>query len=332
MPIAPVPPAAQPARVLQPVHRHGRSTPIDWSPPEVISRALAISAVAAIALIHLLDAPDTYSSTRYIFWLYIALVAAGMPVITMLMRWRSSSVWIATAALATGPLVGYIVSRSIGLPGDPNDVGNWLNSLGMASLLIEALLIALSISRLRLLAQAAALSSRRSLSVTAWSAAAPAGRPSNQSRRRMAVSHLLSTTNHRSLMPHSLLVRRSILLAVALLTAALAMFALQGSPASAAGTQVPRLSAKAHMVLRFSTSRLHAHPGRITIIMTNPSNAGMKHGIAVQGHGVDRDGPIVSPGHNSTVTVTLSTKGMYVFYCPVPGHKQAGMKGVLTIS
>jgi len=90
--------------------------------------------------------------------------------------------------------------------------------------------------------------------------------------------------------------------------------------------------AKAHMVLRFSTSRLHAHRGRITIIMTNPSNAGMKHGIAVQGHGVDRDGRIVSPGHNSTVTVTLSKKGTYVFYCPVPGHKQAGMKGVLTIS
>lgn len=55
-------------------------------------------------------------------------------------------------------------------------------------------------------------------------------------------------------MPHSLPVRRSILLVVAMLTAALAVVALHGSPARAAGTQVLRLSAKAHMVLRFSTS------------------------------------------------------------------------------
>lgn len=133
-------------------------------------------------------------------------------------------------------------------------------------------------------------------------------------------------------MPHSLPVRRSILLAVAVLAAVLAVFALHGSPARATGTQVLRLSAKAHMVLRFNTSRLHAHAGRIRIIMTNPSNAGMKHGISVEGHGVDRDGRIVSSGHNSTVTVTLSKKGTYTFYCPVRGHKQAGMKGVLTIS
>lgn len=134
-------------------------------------------------------------------------------------------------------------------------------------------------------------------------------------------------------MPHSLPVRRSILLAVAVLTATLAVFALKDlGAANAAGTQVLRLSAKAHMVLRFSTSRLHAHRGRITIIMTNPSNAGMEHGIAVQGHGAGRAGQIVSPGHRSAVTVTLSRKGRYVFYCPVPGHRQAGMKGVLTIS
>jgi len=258
------------------VHRRRRSTPINWSSTEAISRGLAISAVAAIALIHLLDAPDTCLSTRYIFWLYVGLIAAGMPVITMLMRWRSSSVWVATAALAAGCFVGYIVSRSDGLPGDPGDAGNWLNSLGMASLLIEALLIALSIIRLRLLAQAAArsLSSRRSLSVTAWSAAAQPGRPSNQSRRRVANLSFFIDNQHRSLMPHSLPVRRSILLAVAVLTATLAVFALQGSAANAAGTQVLRLSAKAHMILRFSTSPLHAHRGRITIIMTNPCNAG----------------------------------------------------------
>jgi uncharacterized cupredoxin-like copper-binding protein len=64
--------------------------------------------------------------------------------------------------------------------------------------------------------------------------------------------------------------------------------------------------------------------------MTNPTSAGMPHGIAVEGNGVDSDGPTVGPGKVSSVTVTLK-KGTYVYYCPVPGHKQAGMKGTLTV-
>ena len=64
--------------------------------------------------------------------------------------------------------------------------------------------------------------------------------------------------------------------------------------------------------------------------MANPSSAGMDHGIAIEGNGVDSDGPIVAPGKTSSVTVSLK-KGTYTYYCPVPGHKQAGMKGTLTV-
>ena len=31
------------------------------------------------------------------------------------------------------------------------------------------------------------------------------------------------------------------------------------------------------------------------------------------------------------MTATV-TPGTYIFYCSVPGHEQAGMKGVLTVS
>jgi plastocyanin len=127
-------------------------------------------------------------------------------------------------------------------------------------------------------------------------------------------------------------VRRSVLISVALVGCALALITLRGASASASSTQVRSISAKPNMVLRFNTSHLNAHRGKIMIVMHNPSNAGMSHGIGINGHGVDRDGPIVSPGHTSTVTVTLTKKGNYTYYCPVPGHKQAGMKGTLTIS
>ena len=53
--------------------------------------------------------------------------------------------------------------------------------------------------------------------------------------------------------------------------------------------------------------------------------------IAVEGNGVDKDGATVQPGGTSTVTVKLKP-GTYTFYCPVDGHKAAGMKGTLTVS
>jgi uncharacterized cupredoxin-like copper-binding protein len=64
--------------------------------------------------------------------------------------------------------------------------------------------------------------------------------------------------------------------------------------------------------------------------MTNPS--GTPHSIAVEGNGVDKDSPQSSVGQGQTATVTATLKaGTYEFYCPVDGHKQAGMKGTLVV-
>lgn len=116
--------------------------------PEAAARVLAVAAVAGIALIHVIDAPDTFTSARYVFWLYMALVAAGVPLTTLLLHWPSSRVWLVAIGFAAGPLIGYVASRTTGLPGDPEDVGNWLDTLGLASLFVEASLIALGLARL----------------------------------------------------------------------------------------------------------------------------------------------------------------------------------------
>jgi plastocyanin len=108
--------------------------------------------------------------------------------------------------------------------------------------------------------------------------------------------------------------------------------ATTGSSSGSGGQgQLLKLTADPGGQLRFDTAKLTAKPGTVTIRMTNPSSAGMDHGITVEGNGVDNDGPTVAPGNTSSVTVTLK-KGTYVYYCPVPGHKQAGMKGTLTVS
>lgn len=101
--------------------------------------------------------------------------------------------------------------------------------------------------------------------------------------------------------------------------------------AAAAGGATATLTADPHGALKFDRTTLTAHAGKVTIRMADPSGSGVPHGIAVEGDGVDEDGATVQPGGTSVVTVTLKP-GTYSFYCPVPGHEDAGMKGTLTVT
>ena len=115
---------------------------------ENTARLLGAAAILGIAVIHILDAASTYYSTQWIFWAYMALIVAAIPVTLLLLHSTSTLGWVAAAGLAAGPLVAYLWSRSIGLPGDAGDIGNWLCTLGMVALFVETFLLALSVTRL----------------------------------------------------------------------------------------------------------------------------------------------------------------------------------------
>jgi len=51
-------------------------------------------------------------------------------------------------AVALGPIVGYVWSRSIGMPDYSDDIGNWTEPLGVASLIVEGLLLICAIAAL----------------------------------------------------------------------------------------------------------------------------------------------------------------------------------------
>jgi hypothetical protein len=117
---------------------------------EGAARLLGAVAIIGVGLIHILDAVGTYHSTRWIRWAYIVLIAAAVPAAMSLLHWSSPLAWAAAAAVAAGPLVAYLWSRSIGLPGDAPDIGNWLCTLGIAALFAESSLLALSATRVTL--------------------------------------------------------------------------------------------------------------------------------------------------------------------------------------
>jgi plastocyanin len=71
-----------------------------------------------------------------------------------------------------------------------------------------------------------------------------------------------------------------------------------------------------------------APPGQLTITSKNDSS--VPHNIALEGGGIDEKGAVVQGGGTSEIQVNVQP-GEYTFYCSVPGHREGGMAGVLTV-
>jgi hypothetical protein len=120
-----------------------------------VPRAVAVIGLLGIGLIHLLDSIGKYSETRYLFWMYIALIVGTIVVAGALLHRESRVAWAAAGLLAASALAGYVLSRTTGLPSAKGDIGNWAEPLGLASLFVEGCLVALAGYRLLLPARAA---------------------------------------------------------------------------------------------------------------------------------------------------------------------------------
>lgn len=71
-----------------------------------------------------------------------------------------------------------------------------------------------------------------------------------------------------------------------------------------------------------------APAGPLTI--ESPNDSSVDHNIALEGEGVNEEGPIVKDGGVSDIEVDLQP-GEYTFFCSVEGHRQGGMEGKLTV-
>ena len=64
-------------------------------------------------------------------------MAATIVVAGALLHHPDRRAFTAAALVALLPLVGYVLSRTTGLPGADDDIGNWTEPLGLASLWVE---------------------------------------------------------------------------------------------------------------------------------------------------------------------------------------------------
>lgn len=114
------------------------------------ARDLAVVGLLGVALIHVLDAIPTFSELPYKGWLYVSLIVGSLVVAALLVRGGSPRVWRATAGLALGAAAAFVYSRTVGLPGAADDVGNWAEPIGVAALFVEAAVFAIAASCPRL--------------------------------------------------------------------------------------------------------------------------------------------------------------------------------------
>jgi hypothetical protein len=117
---------------------------------EIAARGAAAVGLAGIALIHLLDSVGKWSETRYLFWMYVALMVGSLAAAGAVLFTRSRLAWLAAAAVAASALIGFVVNRTVGLPNATGDIGNWTEPLGLASLFVEGAVVAVSLAALTL--------------------------------------------------------------------------------------------------------------------------------------------------------------------------------------
>jgi predicted exporter len=126
------------------------ATTVPQAPPatDPAHRAVTSTGLLGIALIHLLDLPGKLHETPYLGVAYLGLIAASLVLAGALLRRDDRRLWLASGALAMAVLVGFIVNRTVGMPDATDDIGNWLEPLGLASLFVEGVVTLLAIDRL----------------------------------------------------------------------------------------------------------------------------------------------------------------------------------------
>jgi plastocyanin len=81
--------------------------------------------------------------------------------------------------------------------------------------------------------------------------------------------------------------------------------------------------------LAYTSTSATAKAGKVTVEFDNPQS--LTHDVAIESSSGEEVGKteLVADGSGST-TVDLKP-GTYTFYCTVPGHREAGMEGTLTV-
>ncbi len=115
-----------------------REEAIEMNNQSKIIMGLGMALILATGLIHVLDASESFADATYLGWLFYANGLAALSAAIGIWRGERAWGWHCGAGLAAVTLLGYLASRTVGLPQLPAEPDAWWEPLGVASLLAEA--------------------------------------------------------------------------------------------------------------------------------------------------------------------------------------------------
>ena len=104
-------------------------------------RIVAVVAIVATGLIHLATARDSFGEATYKGLLFVANGVGALVAAVGVYSDRGDWGWLLGALVAGGAFLGYVISRTVGLPGLPAEPDAWFEPLGVASLVAEAVFL-----------------------------------------------------------------------------------------------------------------------------------------------------------------------------------------------
>jgi hypothetical protein len=120
--------------------------------PAGMVRLAGIALALAIAGAHVADQGGitAFTAPDWLGWAYRLIEVGGVLTAVALIWPRTARVgWAAGVLLGVAPFLGFLMSRTVGVPGDPGDVGNWSDWVGTVALVLEVGLVAISVGMLR---------------------------------------------------------------------------------------------------------------------------------------------------------------------------------------
>ena len=103
-----------------------------------IAVGLALDVTAAI---HVLDLPGKIEEVPYLAVAYVLLIVAAFVIMERIFRGGALIDYLAAIGLGLAILLAFVVNRTIGMPGATDDIGNWLEPLGLLSLVVEGFVV-----------------------------------------------------------------------------------------------------------------------------------------------------------------------------------------------
>ncbi len=109
---------------------------------------LGIAGLAVTIAIHATELGGKVDEVAYLGFGYVVLIAAAFVAIVMLAVGDRRG-WALAGATTGATLVGYVLTRTTGLPGSTGDIGNWGETLAIWAMVSEIAVCGLAAAALR---------------------------------------------------------------------------------------------------------------------------------------------------------------------------------------